>query len=473
MSHLLMSELHVSARPVLVVSSRLLALIFVLSTCAGGQTSSAPDAIGKSIEKEMAKSKVPGAAVVVVKNGQVVYSRGFGKASVAQSTPVTTSTVFRLGSTTKMMTSAALLELVARGKLDLDTAVTKYVTGLDEGFNKTTLRRSLSHSAGLCEASPEVVSNDDDALAKEVAGWKGKQRFFAEAGAIFSYSGPSYYLSGHVLERTTGKPFADAISESLFKPLGMKSSTLRPLVALTFPLAQGHTAGKKGVEVVRPMAENVAMYPGGSVFSTADDVGKFMIALLDGSDVGFSKGAEELFFSPQITLPAPERLKDNYQYAFGTVTYKLGGVQVFEHGGVRKGYGSFIRMIPSKRIGIAIMTNLNGATLRSSLAALTKQFAGLEEEPEKEPAKVPVDSNEAAAIAGSYEQCGFKWTFTAASGGLVQEFEGTRIELSRIGPLDYAGPNGEEVLFIRGKSGAIEFMHQDLVGARKSTVSAK
>jgi CubicO group peptidase (beta-lactamase class C family) len=96
-------------------------------------------------------------------------------------------------------------------------------------------------------------------LDRMVRGWKGDY-LFAPPGDIFSYSGPGYWLAGLVLERVHGKPYADVMREQLFQPLGMERSTLRPIEALTYDFSQGHEAAGEALKVVRPMAENTAMY---------------------------------------------------------------------------------------------------------------------------------------------------------------------------------------------------------------------
>lgn len=423
-------------------------------------------ALEKVIEEEMTKTRTPGAAVVVVKDGAVVYARGFGRASIEESVPVTTATLFRLGSTTKMLTATAVLSLVAEGKLSLTQPVTTYVPSLGQVFSRVNLRQLLSHSAGLCEAAPRIDSRDDDALQKEIAGWNGSQRFYTEPGAMYSYAGPSYYLSGRILEVVTGRPYADAMAQRVFEPLGMKSAALRPLLALTRPLAQGHLLDKEAVQVVRPMAENVAMYPGGSVFASADDLGRFLLGMLSGSPMGKPLVASE-FFQRRFALPVPQHERGKYWYGFGAVSYDLAGVPVFEHGGVRRGYGSFIRMIPTRKVGIAVLANLNGASLRKSVAMATRMFAGLTDKPEEPRKPIAADARELAAIAGEYAQCGLTWKYSVQGGKLLREFEGDKTELTRRAPWYYASEDGQDALFVLDEKGGVEYAHSDLVSAKK------
>lgn len=448
------------------------ALVVALLPRLGHAQPRSPAADAASLEEvlheEMSKDKIPGAAVVVVKDGAVVYARGFGRVSIEGNEQVTTTTAFRLGSTTKMLTATAVLSLVADGRLSLTRAVRQISPelSLDEPFAAVTLRQLLSHSAGLCESAPKIDSRDDDALKREIDGWSGQPRFYTEPGAMYSYAGPSYYLSGRILEIVTGKAYADAMAQLLFTPLGMNSSTLRPLIAITRPLAQGHIAGKDGLQVVRPMAENVAMYPGGSVFSTAEDLGRFLIAMLAGSPLGKAQIASE-FFQRRVELPAPQEDRGKYFYGFGTVAYDLGGVPVFEHGGVRRGYGSFIRFIPGKRVGIAVLANLNGANLRKTVAEATRIFAGLTETQDTPRKPLPPSAQELAALAGEYRHCGFTFRYSVKDGKLVREFNDEKTELIRRAPWYYASEDGQDALFLLDKSGRVEYVHSDLMTAKK------
>ena len=177
------------------------------------------------------------------------------------------------------------------------------------------------------------------------------------------------------------------------------------LLALTRPLAQGHLQGNDGVQVVRPLPENVAMYPGGSVFANADDLGRFLLGMLSGAPLGKPAVASE-FFRRRFQLPVPPEDRGKLWYGFGTVAYDLAGAPVFEHGGVRRGYGSFIRIIPGKKFGIAVLANLNGVSLRKSVAKATSVFAGLEEKRDPPHPPIAPAAKELAAIAADVQHLG-------------------------------------------------------------------
>src|SRR5215472_6088424 len=198
-----------------------------------------PAAIERVALEELRSSKTPGAAVSVVLGDRLVFSDGYGVASVESGAPVSPDMLFRLGSTTKMFTASAVVGLSLERKIDLNVPISRYVPGLDETIGKLTANQLLSHTSGLHDEAPMFGSHDETALGKGIHAWKS-DFLFAPPGRIYSYSNPGFWLAGYLAESVSGKPYADVIEQRLFALLAMKTSTLRPTVAMTWPLAQGH-----------------------------------------------------------------------------------------------------------------------------------------------------------------------------------------------------------------------------------------
>jgi len=170
---------------------------------------------------------------------KMVYAKGFGTTSVEGGSPVTPDTLFRIGSTTKMFTAAAFTVLAGQGKAKFDAKVSSYVPGLPAKIGALTPHQLMSQSSGLRDMNAAVNSDDDSALALNVAGWKD-DAFFSEPDTIYSYSSANFWLTGLIVEKLHGKPYSDSMNELLFQPLGMKRSFMRPREAMTYPLALGH-----------------------------------------------------------------------------------------------------------------------------------------------------------------------------------------------------------------------------------------
>src|SRR5918999_2952992 len=189
------------------------------------------------VADELRNTGTPGGAIAAVLGDRVIYTKAFRIANVETNEPVRPEMLFRLGSTTKMFTAAALVSLAERGAIDLDAPVGSYVTGLNAKVGRVTGDQLLSHQSGFFDEAPMLGSNDETALEQEVRSWTDA-RFFTEPGTIFSYSNPGYWFAGFLIEHASKRQYADQLDESIFKPLGMKSTTLRPMVAMTYPLAQ-------------------------------------------------------------------------------------------------------------------------------------------------------------------------------------------------------------------------------------------
>ncbi|HEX5043667.1 MAG TPA: serine hydrolase domain-containing protein [Candidatus Polarisedimenticolaceae bacterium] len=443
-----------------------LALVLWFQQAHAGLAPQVDAAITARVEEELRETGAPGAAVAILRDGEIVYLKGFGRTSVEEDGhPVTPDTLFRLGSTTKMMTALVALDDAAAGRLDLDAPLRTYVKDLHPAIGKVTLRQLLTHTAGLAEGKPSVESHDDAALGKMVLEW-GKDAMFAPAGDVFSYTSPGYWLAGYVLERVHGKPYAEVMRERLFEPLGMPRSTLRPLEAITHPLAQGHEDQGADLKVVRPMAENTAQYPAGSVFSTARELAAFAAVLLNG---GRSEGRQVLsppavhaFFTANVALPGG----DGALYGFGLVSYPLAGTPVFEHGGVRRGYGSHLRFFPEKRGAIVLLTNRNGVTLGNTRETITASVFGLTEPPPPEVPAAPVTAAEARRYTGTYAHKDLARATVLWDGRqLVLETEGKQ-PLTRARGDTFRTAEGEEVTFVfRPGEERARYLHRDLLSS--------
>lgn len=194
----------------------------------------------KVVLEELKESNTPGATVAIVSGDRVIYTKAFGISNVETGAAMTPEMLFRVGSATEMFTATALVKLAEEGKLKLNEPVGTYIAGLNPQIAKINAHQLLSHTAGLQDNASSYASRDDLGLSGTVRSWKEDQ-LFSEPGKIMSYSASSYSLAGYLIESIGGKPFADYMSEIIFKPLGMARTTFRPNVAMTYPIALGHT----------------------------------------------------------------------------------------------------------------------------------------------------------------------------------------------------------------------------------------
>ena len=232
---------------------------------------------------------IPGAVVVVVKDGQILTQKGYGFSDVAKRTPVDpATTLFRPGSVSKLVTWTAVMQLVEQGKLDLDADINKYldfpVPGRDG--KAITMRHIMTHTTGMEEIVRGLITSETkDALALDayLKRWV-PTRIFAP-GETPAYSNYATTLAGYIVQRVSGQSFDDYVDQHIFAPLDMKHSSFRqPLPAALQPLmSKGYKLGTdkpQGYEIVNPS-------PAGNLAASGADMGRFMIAHLQNGSLWF------------------------------------------------------------------------------------------------------------------------------------------------------------------------------------------
>jgi CubicO group peptidase (beta-lactamase class C family) len=408
----------------------------------------------KVITAELQTTNTPGASIAIVRGTQVIYAKGFGTSNVETNAPVTPDTLFRLGSTTKMFTAAALVQLAEQGKLKLDEPVGKYAKGLSPKIAALTANQLLSHTSGLKDNATMFGRHDDDALSETVRALKD-DFFFAAPGQIYSYSNPGYWLAGYFIEAVSGRTYADQMNESLFKPLGMQRTTLRPTMAMTYPLAQGH----EGVppKVIRPAADNAGNWPAGSMFSSVLDLSRWVIAFLHDGQL---EGKQVLSPSLIATMSAPHAnipgSQNKYGYGLQLGTYR--GVRLIEHGGSRSGYGSVIRMAPEQRIGIIILVNKSGGTLNKTLEKASELMLPLSAKDETKPQPIPMTETEMKKYVGSYGDAPNALEIVLQDGKLMGKRGSNLTPITKLSESRFAA-GGAEFVLVMGADGNAEFLH--------------
>jgi CubicO group peptidase (beta-lactamase class C family) len=276
----------------------ILCLLFGLGTpCVHAQATSAPalteqDAsawLDGMMPVSLAKGDLAGAVVVVVKDGKILTSKGYGYMDVASKKPVTPdATLFRPGSISKLFTWTAVMQQVEEGKIQLDADINAYldfnIPALDG--KPVTMRHLLTHTAGFDERLKNMLVTDPKKLVSNEAWLKaGIPRRIAPAGEISAYSNYGAGLAGYIVERVSGIPFDAYVEQRIFQPLGMHRSSFRqPLPPVLAPMMA--TGYRLASEPARGF-EYVTTAPAGSLSATGNDMARFMIAhLQDGSYEG-------------------------------------------------------------------------------------------------------------------------------------------------------------------------------------------
>ncbi|HJQ32207.1 MAG TPA: serine hydrolase domain-containing protein [Pyrinomonadaceae bacterium] len=323
--------------------------------------------LDEAVAAALKETKTPGAAVAVVSGERVVYAKGFGVADSETGRPVTADTLFRIGSTTKIFTALTLLSLAEEGKIRLDRPVGEYAKGLTPALARLTAAQLLSHTAGMIDVDPDYGPHDESALGSTVRMW-GDDFVFTEPGHVFSYSNEAYDLLGYVIEQVGGKPYARQVRESVIVPLGIPHSAFRLDVAMTYPFSQGHELTEDGkVKVLRPFPDNVVGWPNGFLFSSAADLARLAVALLNG---GKLEGKQVIppdvlaqMFTPHADIPVAGRAAGSVRYGYGMQLSEYRGTRLSMHDGALAGFTSIFRMAPERRFALVALGNLSEKSL--------------------------------------------------------------------------------------------------------------
>jgi CubicO group peptidase (beta-lactamase class C family) len=365
--------------------------------------------LDKTVMDELKEKDVPGASLAIVSGNEVIYSKGYGVADIETNSSVTPDTLFRIASTTKIFTALSLLSLEVDGRVDLDVPVGRYILGLSPGLSNVTGRQLLSHTAGLVNGGENYGRHDESGLAEGIRSWNDSV-LFTKPGEVYSYSNRGFALAGLLLQEAAKKPYADEISESVLKPLGMNRSTFRPTEAMTYPFSQGYRQNKTGkLEVIRPFEDSTTYWPAGFMFSSANDLSRLAIALMDNGSIDgkhvLSATAIQDMESPHADIPS---FPDNRTYGYGLMIHNYRGLQIVEHSGDIDGFACRFKMVPNHRFAVIVLCNRNVEMNRTYEKAfqLMLSFKQLSfKQAEGWPTKTwPINKSEIAWLEGEYYQ---------------------------------------------------------------------
>ena len=351
-------------------------------------------------------AQVPGAVVVIVKDGQVLLEKGYGFSDFTRRIPVDPrTTLFRPGSISKLFTWTAVMQLVEQGKLDLDADVNGY---LDFKIPKlhdrpVTLRQIMTHRAGFEETARDLINFGDTppVLADVVKRYVPPRILDSSEGP--GYSNYATAVAGYIVQRVSGEAYDDYIQQHILTPLGMKNSTFRqPLPpAMRANMSNGYETWDKpgaGYEIV-------SVAPAGALAATAEDMAHFMIAQLQAGRFGDSEilRPETAHLMQTTIIRALPDLNGN---ALGFYEQNINGHRVIAHGGDTNYFHSDLTLFADDHVGMYVAVNAKG---KNGLGEFLRQSV-FEEFSDRYFPGVPVTARvdtatakaHAAMIAGAY-----------------------------------------------------------------------
>ncbi len=316
------------------------------------------DAIDDFVQAQMAKQHVPGVAVGVVVKGKFVKEKGYGQADVERNVPVTTDTVFEIGSVTKQFTATAIMMLVDQGKISLDDKISRYRDGLPEAWRAVTIRQLLSHTSGIPDyeaimgySSYRNIMTADQVIALAA----GKPMDFAP-GTRWNYSNTGYFLLTLALEKITKQPYIQFIQARILSPLGMthtRSSEPRdiiPLRAAGYAYEDGHLENR---DAIQPTATGGAAM----LVSTLGDMAKWGAEILTPTLL-HEKDYDLMWADTPLADGTPSG------YGFGWFVSPKHGHRALEHSGGTAGFTCDMLWLLDDRAVVMVLTNGYQSTAR-------------------------------------------------------------------------------------------------------------
>jgi CubicO group peptidase (beta-lactamase class C family) len=421
------------------------------------------------VPMQLERENIAGAVVLVVKDGAILFAKGYGYSDVEKKTPVTVdATLFRPGSISKLFTWTAVMQLVEQGKLDLDHDVNDYLDfKIPAKFGKpVTLRNIMTHTPGFEEQIKDLIT--EDAAPRETLKQHLSQHIperIYPPGTTPAYSNYGAALAGYIVERVSGRPFNDYAAENILKPLGMAHSTFaQPLPAELKPLmSNGYN---KGSEKAKPF-EIIEETPAGALSATAADLSRFMIAHLQNGKLESAQilrpetasrmHAREFGLSPEMNA-----------MCLGFYEESRNGHRIIGHGGDTVYFHSDMHLMLEDGVGFFVSYNSAGKGEISPRTALWEHLLDryFPYTPPKAE-KLSTAEADARAVAGHYltsrrSESNFlkiaavssDVEVTPAENGAIKiqpfkDFNGQIKKWQEIAPLLYRSVNGQDLVAFR------------------------
>ena len=295
----------------------------------------------------------PGAAVLIACNGSTVFSYQAGMANIEWGQPITSDTSFRLGSISKPLTAVAILELVERGRIDLDRPISDYVPLLPSYMRPVTVRQLMSHTSGLPDIllTPMLLPLARDWVSEsQIIGMQASVPPRAAPGEVFDYSNFNYVLLAALIESITDTRYADYMSEEVFERLGMERSHYDSRRVILAGRAQGYETSPFGQLL---HSENIDMShasAAGALLSSANDLRKWSDLLLSGGLL--EPETLSMAWSPQ--QPAGG---EPSAYGLGFNVTEQYGHRVIWHNGLASGFQGALSIYPDLGLTVIVLSN--------------------------------------------------------------------------------------------------------------------
>jgi CubicO group peptidase (beta-lactamase class C family) len=308
----------------------------------------------------------PSVAIAVVRGSDTLVMKGYGFADVDAKRPATATTIYRIGSLTKQFTSAGIMRLVERGKVSLDDDLSKYVPSFPLQGHHVTIRHLLTHTSGVHNYTSMKTWQPTwaiDLTPDSIVGFVKQEKFDFAPGDAYSYSNTGYVLLGMVIEKVSGKPYAQFVEEELFKPLKLTQTSYCPSRPTDPAFAAGY-ARRDSAFVAAPYLSLTHPHAAGALCSSVSDFVRWQRALAGGKVV--SPASYTL-----MTTPAVLNNGKSTNYGFGLTAGMVGTHRVVTHSGGINGFTTSGLYFPDDTLNVVVFDNsgeVNPGNLSSNIA---------------------------------------------------------------------------------------------------------
>jgi CubicO group peptidase (beta-lactamase class C family) len=325
--------------------------MFLLVLRAAAVRAEGADPVDEFVRAEMERQKIPGLAVAIVKQGEVIKAEGYGHANVEHRVPVGPETVFQSGSLGKQFTAAVVMTLVEDGGIALQDSISRHLPGAPEAWRPITVNHLLTHTSGIPDYTTDSLDYRRDYTEEDLVRLAFALNLEFPAGSRWSYSNTGYLLLGAIVRKASGRFYGDVLRERVFAPLGMKTAR----VISEADIVPNRAAGYRLVGGVLKNQEWVAP----QINTTAD--GSLYLSLLDliAWDRGLRAGAilrpgswERIFEPVRLQSGKP------YPYGFGWSLDEIAGQKVLRHGGAWQGFRTHLARYLGDGLTIIALANL-------------------------------------------------------------------------------------------------------------------
>lgn len=327
-------------------------LVLLVPTSVWAQTP--PDAaVDRYIQSEMQKRHIPGLALLVARNGQIIRAQGYGFSNLELQVPVTPETIFQSGSMGKEFTATAVMMLVEQGKVGLDDPLTKYFPDAPVAWSQVTVRNLLSHTAGFTDY-PDKFDFRRDYTENELLKIAEAIPLAYPPGTKYAYSNLGFLTLGILIHRASGQFYGDFLHDRVFQPLGMSTTRIISEADIIPNRAAGYrwvNSQWKNQEWVSPTLNTTA---DGALYFSILDLAKWDAALYT------EKLLKRSSLDQMWTVAKYKNGEPNSgHYGFGWFIESIHGHRVIEHEGQWQGFNTNISRYVDDKLTVVVLTNLD------------------------------------------------------------------------------------------------------------------